>query len=79
MRQPLSDSDESGKSEFQKIVDEFRVQPGLPFATVVTAEKINRIFAKHGGLFGGNGIYRSAIVFWAFLGSVSRKIGVFGS
>ena len=72
MRPPLSDSDESGKPEFQKIVDEFLLQPGLPFATVVTAEKSNRVFAKHGGLFGGNGIYSSAIVLWAFLGQVLR-------
>ena len=72
MRQPLSDSDESGKPEFQKIVDEFLLQPGLPFATVVTAEKIERIFRKHGGLFGENGIFSTAIVLWAFLGQVLR-------
>ena len=72
MRQPVSDSDDSEQPGFQKVVDGFLLQPGLPFATVVTAEKINRIFARHGGLFGGNGIYRSAIVLWAFLGQVLR-------
>ena len=72
MRQPVSDSDESGNPGFQKIMDGFLLQPGLPFATVVTAEKINCIFARHGGLFGGNGIYSSAIVLWAFLGQVLR-------
>ncbi len=73
MRQPVSDSDESGEPEFQKIVDGFLLQPGLPFATVLIAEKINRIFRKHGGLFGRNGSYSSAIVLWAFLGQGSHK------
>ena len=53
MRQPVSDSDESGNPGFQKIVDGFLLQPGLPFAEVLSSEKINRIFARHGGLFGG--------------------------
>ncbi len=34
----------------------------MSFATVVTAEKINGLFRKHGGLFGGNGIYSSHLV-----------------
>ena len=72
MRQSLSDSNDSGNAEFQKIVDGFLIQPGLPFAQVLTAEKIARIFRKHGGLFGGNGIYNNAIVLWAFLGQVLR-------
>ena len=72
MRQPVSDSDESGNPGFQKIVDGFLLQPGLPFATVVTAEKINRIFAKPRGLFGKDGIYKTSIVLWAFLGQVLR-------
>ena len=72
MRQPVSDFDDSEQPGFQKVVDGFLLQPGLPFATVVTAEKINGIFAKHGGLFGGNDIYSSAIVLWAFLGQVLR-------
>ena len=49
MRQPLSDSDEFGKPKFKKIMDEFLLQPGLPFATVVTAEKSNRVFAHNFG------------------------------
>lgn len=57
MRQPLSDSDDSEQPGFQKIVDGFLLQPGLPFAQVVSAEKITRIFRKHGGLFGKDGIY----------------------
>ena len=57
MRQPVSDSDGSGKSGFQTTVNGFLLQPGLPFAEVVTSEEIERIFRKHGGLFGENGIY----------------------
>ena len=52
IRQSVSDSDDSGNAGFKTVVDGFLLQPGLPFATVVTAEKINRIFRKHGGLFG---------------------------
>lgn len=72
MRQFLSDSDDCGEPGFQKIVDGFLLQPGLPFSTVLTAEKIIRIFAKHGGLFGENGIYNPSVVLWAFLGQVHR-------
>ncbi len=72
MRQPLSDSGDSGNIGFQTIVEGFLLQPGLPFASVVTAEKIDGIFRKHGGLFGENGIYNTATVLWAFLGQVLR-------
>jgi hypothetical protein len=53
-------------------VDGFLLQPGLPFSKVLTVEKINRVFLKHGGLFGQNGIYSTAVVLWAFLGQVLR-------
>ena len=46
MRQPVSDSDDSGNAGFQTIVDGFLLQPGLPFADVLTAQKIKRIFRK---------------------------------
>ena len=72
MGQSVSDSGDSGNTGFQTVVDGFLLQPGLPFATVVTAEKIDGIFRRHGGLFGGNGIYSTSIVLWAFLGQVLR-------
>lgn len=72
MRQPLSDSGDSENTRFQTVVDGFLLQPGLPFASVVTAEKIDAIFRKHDGLFGENGIYNTATVLWAFLGQVLR-------
>ena len=72
MRQPVSHSDDSEKPGFQTTVNGFLLQPGLPFAEVVTSEKIERIFQKHGGLFGENGIFSTPIVLWAFLGQVLR-------
>ncbi len=40
----------SGSNGFQRIVDAFLSQPGLPFANVLSAERIERIFSKHGNL-----------------------------
>jgi len=45
---------------------------GLPFATILSVERIEGIFAKHGCLFGRHGIYTSAIMVWSFLGQVLR-------
>ena len=58
--------------EFQKIVDSFLLQPDLPFASVLSAERIERIFQKHGNLFGIGRIYSTAVVLWSFLGQVLR-------
>lgn len=62
----------SGSSRFQRIVDVFLTQPGLPFAGVVSAERIERIFARHGNLFGGGAIYSTVAMVWSFLGQVLR-------
>ena len=64
--------DDAGSSSFQQIVDVFLSQPGLPFAHILSAERIERIFAKHGNLFGGGAIYSTALVVWSFLGQVLR-------
>ena len=45
---------------------------GLPFANVLSAERIERIFAKHGCLFGLHGVYTTAIMVWSFLSQVLR-------
>jgi hypothetical protein len=74
MRQPVSDSDDSGEPGFQKIVDGFLLQPGLPFAGVLSSQKIKRIFRRPGGLFGKDGIYNNSIVLWPFLGQVLREV-----
>ncbi len=57
---------------FQKVVDAFLSGSGLPFAKILSAERIERICAKHGCLFGRHGIYTTAIVVWSFLAQVLR-------
>ena len=59
-------------SSFQRITDAFLSQPGLPFAEILSAERIARIFAKYGGLFALGRMYPTAITLWAFLGQVLR-------
>lgn len=57
---------------FQKLVACFLSQPGLPFASLLSPERIERVFAKYGNLFGRGQIYSTALVTWAFLGQVLR-------
>ncbi len=59
-------------SGFQQVVAAFLAQPGLPFASVLPAERIEEIFAKHGNLFAIGRIYTTAVVVWAFVGQVLR-------
>ena len=66
----IPDSLHQRRSSFQKVVDVFLANEGLPFADVLSAERINRNFAKHGGLFGRYGVYTTAIMVWSFLGQV---------
>ena len=61
-----------GCAGFRRISAAFLSQPGLPFAEVLSAERIQRIFAKHGNLFGMSAIYSTVVVLWAFLGQVLR-------
>jgi len=44
----------------------------LPFAEILSAERIARIFAEYGGLFALGRTYSTAITLWAFLGQVLR-------
>lgn len=67
----LADSADSGSNGFRKIVDVFLSQPGLPFVGVLSAERIDRIFRKHGNMFGGT-VYTTAVMVWSFLGQVLR-------
>jgi hypothetical protein len=50
----------------------FLASEAMPFAHVLSAERIERVFAKHGGLFGRHGVYSAAMVLWSFLGQVLR-------
>jgi hypothetical protein len=65
----IPDSSRDGSHGFQRVVDVFLSQPGLPFANVLSAE---RIFAKHGNLFGTKAIYSTAVMVWSFLSQVLR-------
>jgi len=61
-----------GSGGFRKIVDVFLVKYGLPFADILSAERIEKVFAKYSCLFGRHGIYTTAIMVWSFLGQVLR-------
>ncbi len=63
---------QGGAGGFEQIVDAFLLRPGLPFAEVLSAERIERIFARHGNLFGLDTIYSTLLMVWAFLGQVLR-------
>lgn len=68
----LHNSPRGGRSNFHQVVAGFLLQPGLPFASILSAERIERIFAKHSNLFGRDGIYSTAVMVWAFLSQVLR-------
>ena len=55
---------------FEKVVRSFLGNEHLPFADVLSAERIQRVFAKHGNLFALDGIYTTAVMVWSFLGQV---------
>ena len=68
----IADSAGGGSSRFHQVAAAFLAQPGLPFANVLSAERIERIFAKHGNLFGMKDVYSTVVTLWAFLGQVLR-------
>lgn len=59
-----------GSRNFGQVVDAFLAGEGLPFSRVLSAERIERVFAKHGALFGLRGVYTTAVMVWAFLSQV---------
>ena len=68
----VPNSPKRGSSSFQQIAAAFLARPDLPFADLVSAERIKRVFVKHGGLFGLHGVYSTSIMVWSFLGRVLR-------
>ena len=68
----ITDSSSSASGQFQRVVAAFLAQPGLPFAGVLSAERVARIFSKHGNLFGRNAVYSTAVMVWSFLSQVLR-------
>jgi len=67
-----SDRSDSCRNGFQQVVAAFLSQPGLPFANILSAERIERIFRRHDNLFGTGAIYSTAVMVWSFLGQVLR-------
>jgi DDE family transposase len=61
-----------GSAGFRQVAAAFLLQPGLPFAQVLSAERIERIFTKHDNLFGMSAVYSTVVTLWAFLGQVLR-------
>ncbi len=68
----IPDSPRRGSGSFQRVADAFLARQGLPFAEILSAERIERVFAQHGCLFGLSGIYTVAVTVWAFLSQVLR-------
>ena len=65
----VPNSNQPGRSDFRRMAAAFLSQPGLPFAQVLSADRIERVFAKHDNLFGGK-VYTTAVMVWTFLRQV---------
>ena len=63
----LSTQRTGGKNEFSVIADPFLHDPGLPFASVLDAASIQRVFREEEALFGQADIFSTEVVLWAFL------------
>lgn len=72
MAQDIPASASGGSSSFRKVVAAFLVSGALPFARVLSAERVHRVFAKHDGLFGQQGVYSTPMMVWSFLGQALR-------
>jgi hypothetical protein len=68
----IPNSPRRGSRSFQKVVDAFLAREGLPFTEILSADRISRVFAKHGCRFGRQGIYTASVVVWSFLSQVLR-------
>jgi len=68
----LSAPPASFKSNFSAIADSFLTTPGLPFASVLDAESIERVFRQEDALFGQADVFSTQIVLWAFLAQTLR-------
>lgn len=57
---------------FQRIAAAFLAQPGLPFADVLSAERIDEAFGKHRSQCGFGRVFTTSVMVWSFLGQVLR-------
>ncbi len=72
MSADIPENADSRSGSFRQITDAFLSQDGLPFSEVLTAEKIQNVFGRNGGLFGLDDVYSTMIVVWAFLSQVLK-------
>lgn len=68
----LSTSPTAGKTPFSILADSFLHEPGLPFASVLDGQTIQRIFQEEQGLFGQEDLFSTQMVLWAFLAQTLR-------
>ncbi len=68
----LSTSRTDGKNPFALVADSFLQDPGLPFASVLDAETIQRVFQEEEALFGQEDLFSTQLVLWAFLAQTLR-------
>src|SRR4051812_6685893 len=61
-----------GSPSFQQALEPFLCDPGLPFADILPAAEVERIFAEENVSFGtgSRAIYTPPLVLWAFLSQV---------
>ena len=72
MAEGIPDFSRKHTTHFQKMIRAFGTEEGLPFADILSVERIQCVFAKHDGLFGLHGIFNTAVMVWAFLSQVLR-------
>jgi putative transposase len=72
MATSVPDSPRRDSHSFRKVVDVFLSGDGLPFAEILSPDRIETIFRKHGCWFGLHGVYSTAIMVWSFLSQVLR-------
>lgn len=60
------------QNTFQAVAEPFLQSEGLPFAEVLSAESIERVFREENALFAHDDIYSTDMVLWAFLAQALR-------
>jgi hypothetical protein len=68
----IPNSGTRGSTDFQKIANAFLAREGLPFADLISSQRIAEVFSKHDNLFGIGAVYNTAVMVWSFLGQVLR-------
>jgi hypothetical protein len=68
----ILDVSRGGKTGFRPTAAAFLDQVGLPFADVLSAEEIERAFARREALFAADATFSTSVVLWAFLAQALR-------